>query len=393
MRNTGPHMGAFFICLLLVGVSDLNHDFLDFSGMLASMRLTQLQLTTFRNIEAAKVVIPACEGGQVVALIGPNGAGKTSVLEALSLLSPGRGLHKATPEEMAQDGIKSWGLHATFVGGGTVGQAWQQDKRLVKLDGVAADKQADLASVGAVQWLTPRMDRLFLDGAAARRDFLDRLVFALNPGHATAVNEYKHHLRQRLQLLKHGGDEDWLALEEHKAAELGVKILQARQAYLELLATYMTEVKVQLSGATLGVLQEEDPVAALAGKFQRSRGRDAEVGATHTGAQKVDVSGALLLPEREVGLDQASSGQHKRALVAIMLAHARLVAEQAEIPPLMLIDEVTAHLDEARRDEMLQALLDLGSQVWVSETEASKLGRLTEVVFIAVENGILTLKS
>lgn len=338
------------------------------------MRVQKLTLTTFRNLATLTLEVSAPAAGQVVAVLGPNGAGKTSILEALSLLSPGRGLHKARPEEMVQHGAKMWGIHAALAEGRAVGQAFQQGQRLLKIDGADA-KQTDLTQVGHVLWLTPRQDRLFLDGPAGRRDFLDRMVYGLHPDHAVVLNKYKHHTRNRLKLLSmgHTGG-DWLALEEQQAAAAGVKVLANRQAYLTQLGDITDEVALKLTGGTLEIFEADDPAVALAGKFERSRTRDAEVGATHAGAQKVDVVGMLQDVTPGIPLQQCSSGQHKRALLAWVLAHARLMAQAQAQPPLLLIDEVAAHLDEARRAQVLAAFTDLGAQLWVTETEEARLG-------------------
>jgi DNA replication and repair protein RecF len=372
------------------------------------MRVEKIQLTTFRNLDELEIVVPKADKGQIVALVGPNGIGKTSVLESLSLLSPGRGLHKAKPDNMSRHGAQGWGIFTQIscsqgakkrkkaqqdaLADHTVGQAFRGKERRLKIDGVDAPKQSALATLGNVLWLTPREDRLFLEGPAARRNFFDRLVYGVTPDHAVVLNAYRHHARARLQLLRQNAAADWLALEEQQAAQAGVAVLRNRLAYMEALLPYLLDVSLTLAGATLSIFEEEDPVAALAGKFERSRIRDAEVGATHTGPQKVDVVGTLDVGGHSIPLPETSSGQHKRALVHIILAHARLVTEATGQPPLVLIDEVAAHLDEQRREDVLQALLKLGAQIWVTETEVERLGRMAdkaEVVHLASVGGVM----
>lgn len=354
------------------------------------MRIEQLKLVTFRNMETLRVDVPPCDGGQLVALVGHNGAGKTSVLEALSLLSPGRGLHKAKPEDVASHKLKSWGVHSVLHDTMEVGVAYQGGKKVVKIDNTVATNQSALTGVGHVLWLAPRLDRLFFDGAAIRRDFLDRMVYGYNPSHAETLARYKHHVAQRLKLLKNGTfSGDWLDLEETQAAEHGIKVLMNRKAYLQALAPHLTQCCFTLSGATLAVLEDENPQAALYGKFSRSRERDALLGATSTGPQKIDFTGILRLAKGEsnVPLAQASSGQHKRALIECVLAHAALITQEKGQAPLVLIDEVTAHLDEERRQLVLEKLLDLGAQVWVTDTDASNFTTFVNTVIIPLKNG------
>ncbi|MFZ2619755.1 MAG: hypothetical protein WAX89_02685 [Alphaproteobacteria bacterium] len=350
------------------------------------MRITRLALTTFRNMVEWNVRVP--DEAQIVALIGQNGAGKTSVLEALSLLSPGRGLHKAGYDEMVQSAPLSghpkahgWGIFAEVTDGAgnphTIGQQFQGKERAMRIDGTDAPKQASLGEVGSVLWLTPRQDRLFLDGPAPRRDFLDRLVYGLNPSHAETVATYRHHARARLQLLQNHVADDWLELEEERAAQAGVQVLENRRAYVDALTPYLTDTTLELTGATLGIFEEENPVAALQGKFARSRERDRETGSTNTGPQKVDVTGVLTVEGRAIPFPNTSSGQHKRALVGVLLAHVKLAVASTGTAPLVLIDEVAAHLDTARRAHVLNALTHLGAQVWVTETEVERLGGIS----------------
>ncbi|MDD9912726.1 MAG: DNA replication and repair protein RecF [Alphaproteobacteria bacterium] len=363
------------------------------------MQVSQLKITAFRNISSLNLEVPESTGdsGQLIAIIGKNGAGKTSVLEALSLLSPGRGLHKAKPEDMVQHKQKQWGVFALCEGQRKeqyrVGQSYLRSKtRKLKINEDNSAKQGQLAEVGNVLWLTPRQDRLFLDGAAVRRDFLDRFVYGLKPDHAEVMSRYKHHIGARLRLLKQGAAADWLGLEEQQAAEFGVQVLQNRLLYVEKLAEHLEEVSLKLTGATLGIFEEEDTVAALKGKFERSRERDAEVGATHTGAQKVDLSGVLHIDEQEVDLAAASSGQHKRGLIQIVLAHVRLMKEKQGQAPLVLIDEVAAHLDAEKRTHLLGSLTELGAQVWITETELERLGNIEPDIVFTLDNGQLTLE-
>lgn len=351
------------------------------------MRLSRLSLTTFRNLTTLEINVPQATGGQIkkgqiIALVGQNGSGKTSVLEALSLLSPGRGLHKAKPEDMVQHGQKQWGVFAELEDATEIGQSCQGKTRKLKIDGTESPTQAALAQYGSVIWLTPRQDRLFLDGAAARRDVLDRCVYGQNPSHAETVARYKHHAGARLKLLKQGQSADWIEIEEQQAADWGIKVLQNRAGYIQTLAPHLQEISLELTGATLQVLEDADPVAALKGKFERSRERDAEVGITHTGPQKIDLTATLHVEDRNIPAAQASSGQHKRVLMQFILAHVRLLTAEKGTPPLILMDEVSAHLDTQKRSHLLATLTTLGAQIWVTETELERLGEVVPDVVI-----------
>jgi DNA replication and repair protein RecF len=323
----------------------------------------------FRTLAGVDVAVP--EGAGLVLLHGPNGAGKTSLLEALSLLGGGRGLLGAEAREQLRHGARAWGVHGWLGGGEEVGIGWQAGRRTVKLDGEEVAGPG-LAAVGAVVSLSPRLDRLFSDGAPGeRRAWLDDAANAWRPGHGEAVARYGHHLKSRLKLLAGRREDDWLEAEERQAAEWGLAVLRGRLDYLAALAAQLAGLKLALAGGALAVLEEADPVAALAGKFRRSREIDARLERTSAGPNTLDVTGKLTAESREVVLAEASSGQHKRALVAWLLGQARLLRAARGAAPLVLVDELSAHLDSARRGEVARELAALGAQVWASDTEVS----------------------
>ncbi len=321
-----------------------------------------------------------------VVLSGPNGAGKTNLLEAISLLSPGRGLRRARLAELDRFDRGPWSVAARVEGPrGAVDlvtarvQDGLRERRAVRIDGAHAPSQAALAEVLSVVWLTPAMDRLLSEGPGARRRFLDRLVLVGDPAHAIACTSYDQALRERARLLRAGRLEPvWLGALERRAAAAGVAIAVARrQATRDLSAAltaapgWLPQPELRLEGEVeswlnelpaLGV--EERLAEALAG----SRRADAEAGTTAVGPHRSDLvvqDRATRRPARE-----ASTGQQKACLIAVVLAEARVRAAAGEQQPILLLDEVAAHLDPERRAALFSELGALGAQAWLTGTEA-----------------------
>ena len=329
------------------------------------MALTRLALTDFRNHRDALIAA----GPGLVVLTGENGAGKTNVLEAVSLLSPGRGLRGATLSEMARrEGPGGFAVAARLgeveIGTGTATSA--PERRQVRINGAPASATS-LSEWLAVLWLTPAMDRLFQEGAGGRRRFLDRLVLALEPGHAVHAARYEAAMRARNKLLAEQGpsDEAWLSALEARMAEHGSALASARAAAVALLAE-------RLAGAPEGPfaragLALEGGDEDLARELARGRSRDAAAGRTLAGPHRTD------LAVRHIGKAQpaamSSTGEQKALLLSIVLAHADLVAERSGRRPILLLDEVAAHLDPSRRSALFERLEDGGGQVWMTGTE------------------------
>jgi DNA replication and repair protein RecF len=331
-------------------------------------RVLRMVVQDFRNIPLweATDLADAC----VVALVGPNGAGKTSVLEALSLLGGGRGLLGGEAKEQLRDGSRrggGWGVFAALDDLHEVGVAYQGGKKLLRVDGTPATND-ELAQVVPLVWMAPGLDRLFFESPGVRREWLDDLASAVVRGHDEAVKRYVRHLRSRLKLLGERAHHDWLEAEERQAAVWGVKVLEGRAAYVKLLNEVGGGVRLRLEGNAATLLTEEDPVGVLQGKFERSREIDARLERTSAGPNTIDVQADVVLEESEVAMGRASSGQHKRGLVRLLLAHVRLVRAKLGVAPLVLIDEFSAHLDAGRRALLLDELVALGAQVWCTDT-------------------------
>src|ERR1700733_12394029 len=378
------------------------------SSPLRWVGVSRLAVTDFRNYRTARLDL---DTGPVV-LTGPNGAGKTNLLEAVSFLSPGRGLRHARlgdierrreSEEVETGG---WAVAATIETGrgpvriGTGIDPAGTERRVVKIDGEAARGQAALGEVIGLTWLTPQMDRLFIEGPSARRRFLDRLVLGLDPAHAARVAAYEHAMRERSRLLRDGPiDPTWLdALDEVMAAQ-GVAVAAARRDAVERLddacaaaAGPFPRARLSLAG-TVEAWLDEFPALAAEDRFRAalrdSRAADALAGGATVGPHRSDL--AVTHAEKGVPAEGLSTGEQKALLISIVLAHARLQRQTRGEPPLLLLDEVAAHLDAARRNALFATLLDLESQVWLTGTDAALFAPLRAAArFLSVSDGALS---
>ncbi|PCD04461.1 DNA replication/repair protein RecF [Sphingomonas spermidinifaciens] len=332
--------------------------------------LVRLALSDFRN-HADAVIEP---GPGFVALTGENGAGKTNVLEAVSLLAPGRGLRRATFPAMArQGGSGGFGVAATLIGDATLGTGVQPgapERRLVRVNGVAAPATA-LAEWLAVLWLTPAMDRLFAEGAGERRRFLDRLTLALEPGHAGHATRYETAMRERNRLLadEAPADPQWLAALETRMAEHGAAVDAARRRTVAALSAILDAANAgPFARPSLAIEGWQGERDTLSRELASGRSRDAAAGRALAGPHRADLS----VTHRDKGQPAAlcSTGEQKALLLAIVLAHADLVAATMPHPPVLLLDEVAAHLDPLRRAALFERLAGKG-QVWMTGTEAA----------------------
>jgi DNA replication and repair protein RecF len=340
------------------------------------IRLARLALTDFRSY--AEVVFNPGPG--LVALVGENGAGKTNLLEAVSLLAPGRGLRQATLSEIARSGgpggfAVSARLDApggaVDIGTGTT--AAQPERRLVRINGAPA-AAATLAEWLSVLWLTPAMDRLFVEGAGGRRRFLDRLVLALDPAHGRHATRYEAAMRSRNKLLaeQERADPSWLAALEAAMAEHGAALASGRTKTVAALSERLAaqpagpfaRAGLSLSG---WIEASADPVAALADELRAGRSRDAAAGRALAGPQRTDLAAVHL--DKGQPAERSSTGEQKALLIGLILAHADLVAEASGRRPLLLLDEVAAHLDPRRRAALFERLSAGGGQVLMTGTD------------------------
>jgi DNA replication and repair protein RecF len=328
--------------------------------------LTELTLLQFRS--HARAVLPL--DGRPVALYGPNGAGKTNILEALSLLSPGRGLRRAGAEELARGpGELGWKIRAGLQLDGQMHDietsAQPGQGREVRLDGKAVP-QLMLGRMLRVVWLVPAMDRLWIEAPEGRRRFLDRMVMAFLPGHAEAVLAYEKAMRERNRLLKDMvRDAAWYRTLEVQMAEAGAEIARNRRSALARLAEAQADAATSFPVADLSLSAEgpEDLVAALAA----GRGRDMAAGRTLEGPHRTDLE--AIFAAKGMAAARCSTGEQKALLISLILANARALKAEG-VAMVVLLDEVAAHLDASRRAALYDEICGLGVQAFMTGTGA-----------------------
>ncbi len=361
-----------------------------------SLRLANLTLSQFRSHARTE----AAFDGRPVAITGPNGSGKTNLIEAISFLSPGRGLRRATSDEVARrtEGL-GWRVAATFDTPRGVREvetvAPPSEARAVRIDGKAAS-QLDLARVAPVLWLIPAMDRLWTEGAEGRRRFLDRATLSFEPSHGEASLAYDKAMRERNRLLKDNSrDAHWYAALEGQMARAGTAIARARSAALDRLADAQASARTAFPTAALAVAHPEgappDDEDAFAAVLEKGRWRDMAAGRSLTGPHRADLD--AIYAAKGVPARDCSTGEQKALLISLILANARALGA-AGTPPLLLLDEVAAHLDEARRSSLYDEVCGLGAHAFMTGTEVelfADLGSRAQYLRAAESGGITHL--
>jgi DNA replication and repair protein RecF len=359
---------------------------------LTPSRIHRLSLTHFRNYRAATLNT----NRDIVALVGPNGAGKTNCLEAISFLSPGRGLRRATLEDVADNqGDGSWAVSAEVEGAlglATLGTGIEAPRgeaqatgRRCRIDRESVGSAAAFGDHLRLVWLTPAMDGLFMGAASERRRFFDRLVLAMDSEHSGRVSALDRSLRSRNRLLEvRNFDDHWCAAVERETAELAVAVAASRgQTALKLAAmlreraqsSVFPSAEIALDGWMENALLTE-PATSVEDRYRdilrESRARDAAAGRTLDGPHLTDLK--VIYAPKGMPARDASTGEQKALLIGLVLAHASLVAETTGIIPLLLLDEVVAHLDPARRGALFGELAKLGAQVWLTGADPAAFG-------------------
>jgi DNA replication and repair protein RecF len=356
--------------------------------------IRRVQLTNFRSYRRAEIAT----GDGPVLLLGPNGAGKTNILEAISFLTPGRGLRRATVEDVAStEGDGSWAVAVEVDGAlgdaqlgtgidapGTNGTP----SRRCRIDREPVPSVTAFADHLRVIWLVPEMDGLFLGPASERRRFLDRLVLAIDSTHGTRVNALERALRSRNRLLEESApDARWLDAIEHEVAELGIAVAAARAETVRRLmgeiesardpSSHFPSATLTLEGWLENELTER-PATEIEERYRlnlrEARLRDRAAGRTLEGPHLSDL--AVIFAEKAIPAARASTGERKALLVGVVLSHARLVAAMHGAAPVVLLDDVAAFLDAERRAALFDALQRLGAQVWISGVDDSAFAEL-----------------
>ena len=359
---------------------------------MSALAITSLTLSHFRSHRAAAMEFD----GRPVAIVGPNGAGKTNILEAISLLSPGRGLRRATAEEIARkpEAI-GWKVIAKARGLAAEHEieTWAErtDSRSVRIDGKAAT-QSSLGRILRVLWLVPAMDRLWIEAAEGRRRFLDRMTLSFAPDHAEAVLAYDKAMRDRNRLLKDQViDPYWYAALESQMALSGAVIGENRRLALDRLDRAQRSAASAFPRASLTMAgpEGEDEPADLALALMDGRKRDMAAGRTLIGPHRANLT--ALYAAKGVPADQCSTGEQKALLISLILANARALADDLGAAPILLLDEVAAHLDAERRAALYDEICGLGAQALMTGTEVSlfdNLGTRVQTFEVAETDGL-----
>lgn len=377
-------------------------------------RILKLQLTRFRSYQAAQMSV----GDGPIVLTGPNGAGKTNVLEALSFLSPGRGLRRAHLSDVAHmedAGAADLGAATSPAGGwavsalvdGALGEVRlgtgtdggpDGAQRRCRIDGENVSSANAFLDHLKVVWLTPEMDGLFLGPPSDRRRYLDRLVLAVDGTHGSRVNGLERSLRARNRLLEENGAPRFLDAVEHEVAELAVAVAAARIETVERLSAEISAhrdeaspfpfAEVALDGPLERMLASE-PAIAVEDRYRallrEMRPRDRAAGRTLEGPHLTDL--AVSHGVKHLPAARCSTGEQKSLLIGLTLSHARLVAAMGGLAPVLLLDDVVAYLDAERRTGLFEALFRLGAQVWMTGADPAAFGTLGQAERFIVEPG------
>jgi DNA replication and repair protein RecF len=374
---------------------------------MTAARICRLTLTNFRNYHAASLAV----GSKTIVLVGPNGAGKTNLIEAISFLAPGRGLRRANLDEVAfAEGDGSWAVAAEAEGAlglATLGTGIERaaedgaaSNRKYRIDREPIGSAAAFADHVRVVWLVPAMDTLFVGAPSERRRFLDRLTLAVDAEHSSRVNALERSLRSRNRLLEESRpDAHWLDAVEHETAEIAVAVAGQRVETVRRLERVLAvrsgsafpPAEIALDG-WMETLMADHPAAEIEERYRAvlrdNRARDAAAGRTLDGPHLTDLK--VVYADKGITAADASTGEQKALLIGLILAQARLIAEMTGFAPILLLDEVVAHLDPARRAALHLELAQLGAQTWMTGADPALFAEIeTGATMIEVVAGQL----
>ena len=360
---------------------------------MSGLSLSRLTLSHFRSHKRVALEVDP----RPVAIFGPNGAGKTNLIEAVSLLSPGRGLRRAGADDLVRrPEALGWKVAAEIAAPAQLHEidtgAEAGQPRQVRIDGKAVPQVA-LGRVARVLWLVPAMDRLWIEGAEGRRRFLDRATLSFLPGHAEVVLRYEKAMRERNRLLKDMvRDGHWYGALEAQMAEAGAEITTNRRSAIAALGQAQADAVTAFPAAALSLTQAgeaaetaEDLRTALA----EGRARDLAAGRTLTGPHRADLD--AVFADKGVPARDCSTGEQKALLISLILANARALTAEIAAPPILLLDEVAAHLDAARRAALYDEICGLGAQAWMTGTGPelfAELGDRAQYVEVIETGGV-----
>jgi DNA replication and repair protein RecF len=371
------------------------------------LRLSALHLENFRSYDQWSLKDLEDD---FIALIGPNGIGKTNILDAISLLSPGKGLRQAESldHQNKKNPHRPWIVSTTIESDyGSLPMGVTLDlgskKKNVFINGVRAKNQKDMQDYLSCLWLTPQMDRLFQDASSGRRKFLDRMVFVFDPSHAGRLTRYEKAMQQRARVLKNEVEkteistdiQSWLKALERQMAETSVAIATARLDFIERLQIFSNQDdgslfpkgRYSITGFVENLLIQGKKSLEVEDCFQqellRSRAHDSLAGGALHGIHKSDF--VVVFADKNMPADLSSTGEQKALLIGIILAHGAMMKEEKGQAPLLLLDEVAAHLDSKRRAHLYQKLSHLNAQIWLTGTEETLFAEMPEKRLISLK--------
>ncbi len=372
-------------------------------------KVKKLKLNNFRNYLTLDLKLP--NQHNIIVITGKNGSGKTNILEAISLLSPGKGIRGCKLSDINNEGAVNscWYVESEIAGfyGHERIETWLdpeaikdgKNKRYVKVNDQSIKAQAELTKLLTISWITPQMDQLFISGTSARRNFLDRIVQNFEPSHTKHLMAYEHSMKERARLLKEKNyDINWLSALENNMAELAIPIAASRVQAVEYIEEIMDEINHPFPKARMLVTGEVEsrmhkvPAVQLEDEFreilQKNRSLDAATGRTNVGIHKSDL--LVYYKNKNLQADKCSTGEQKSLLLSIFLAEVFAQIKWRAQTPILLLDEVLAHLDESRRDTLCQIIKDTKAQAWITGTESETFIPIkNDSQFFKIENSHL----